>query len=389
MSEIIDKKSLASVVIPAYNAEVFLERTLRSALGQTHSNIEVIVVDDGSTDRTRVIAEAVATDDDRVRIISVPNGGVAKARNIGITEARGEYVAFLDADDLWHPTKVERQVVAINSKINGSEPAAVYAFSRTIDRNDRVTGSARPLALSGYTFARFLCTTPVGNGSSLLVRHRTAVEVGGFDPSWAARGIGGCEDLDFELKIAAKYPITAVAEYLVGYREYFGNMSSNGRSMALGSVLTIAHHIEQCPELPKWVARSAVALISEYAIGKLIGAGERKLLLRELIRLLQADFGRGFEFASTILIRKLSSLISTADPVQAADCSEKAYFFDVSPEFINNVSSNSKERLRVEEVLRRLEAVDSDLAKTFAPSFDNCKELVSAATLTKPNPGPF
>ena len=89
------KQPLTSVVIPAYNAELFLERTLRSALGQTHSNLEVIVVDDGSTDKTRVIAEAAAAADDRVRILSVPNGGVAKARNIGIAEANGEFVAFL------------------------------------------------------------------------------------------------------------------------------------------------------------------------------------------------------------------------------------------------------------------------------------------------------
>jgi glycosyltransferase involved in cell wall biosynthesis len=101
-----EKQPLTSVVIPAYNAELFLERTLRSALRQTHSNLEVIVVDDGSTDKTRAIAAAAATTDDRVRIISVPNGGVAKARNIGIAEANGEFVAFLDADDLWHPTKI-------------------------------------------------------------------------------------------------------------------------------------------------------------------------------------------------------------------------------------------------------------------------------------------
>src|SRR5579859_60770 len=75
-SDFMKKQPLTSVVIPAYNAEPFLERTLRSALRQTHRNLEVIVVDDGSTDKTRAIAEAIAATDDRVRIISVPNGGV-------------------------------------------------------------------------------------------------------------------------------------------------------------------------------------------------------------------------------------------------------------------------------------------------------------------------
>ena len=183
-----DKQPLTSVVIPAYNAEVFLERTLQSALGQTYSNIEVIVVNDGSTDNTRGIAEAVAAADDRVRIISMTNGGVAKARNIGIAEAKGKYVAFLDADDLWHPTKIERQVAAMSGSGNGHQPAAVYAFSRIIDRNDRVTGSGQRVLLNGYSFARHLCAKPVGNGSSLLVRRETALAAGGFDPTWAARG---------------------------------------------------------------------------------------------------------------------------------------------------------------------------------------------------------
>src|SRR6266481_2960226 len=119
-----NKQPLTSVVIPAYNAELFLERTLRSALRQTHSNLEVIVVDDGSTDKTRVIAEAAAAIDDRVRIISVPNGGVAKSRNIGIAEANGEFVAFLDADDLWHPAKFELQPAAISLKILAFHHAA-------------------------------------------------------------------------------------------------------------------------------------------------------------------------------------------------------------------------------------------------------------------------
>jgi glycosyltransferase involved in cell wall biosynthesis len=257
---------LTSVVIPAYNAELFIERTLLSVLRQTYSNLEIIVVDDGSTDKTRRIAEAAATRDDRIRIICVPNGGVAKARNIGLGEATGEFVAFLDADDLWHPTKIERQVAAMSSERDDYQPAAVYTFSRTIDMDDRVTENGRRIVLSGHCFARYLYARPVGNGSSILVRREMAVAAGGFDPTWAARGLGGCEDLDFELRLAAKYPITSLGLYLVGYREYPGNMSSNTLPMALGAISTIAHHINSHPELPGWVARSARASILEYAL---------------------------------------------------------------------------------------------------------------------------
>jgi cellulose synthase/poly-beta-1,6-N-acetylglucosamine synthase-like glycosyltransferase len=89
-----------------------IARTLRSALDQTYGNIEIIVVDDGSADRTRHIVESFSFEDSRVRLISTVNRGVAMARNFGIKNARGTYLAFLDADDLWHPTKIERQLQA-------------------------------------------------------------------------------------------------------------------------------------------------------------------------------------------------------------------------------------------------------------------------------------
>jgi len=365
-----NKQPRTSVVIPAYNAELFIERTLRSVLRQTYTSLEVIVVDDGSTDKTKVIAEAAATKDDRVRIISVPNGGVAKARNIGIAEANGEFVAFLDADDLWHPTKIEHQVAAMSHRTGDYEPAAVYTLSRTIDRDDRVFGSGKRVLLSGYSFARHLYARPVGNGSSILVRREAAIVAGGFDPTWAARGIGGCEDLDFELKIAAKYPITAIGLYLVGYRQYPGNMSSNKLAMALGALSTVARHIELCPELPDWVARNARASIAEYALGELLGAGHRKLLLQELARLFRTDFSRGLKFSALVFMRKLSCLMSTI-PSREPDSPKRPFFYDLSPEFIDD-SSGDGQQSRDREMLHRLEIVDSVLAKSMAHSLDNC-----------------
>jgi Glycosyltransferases involved in cell wall biogenesis len=364
-----NKQPPTSVVIPAYNAELFIERTLRSVLRQTYTSLEVIVVDDGSTDKTRVIAEAAASTDDRVRIITVPNGGVAKARNIGIAEANGESVAFLDADDLWHPTKIELQVAAMSHRTCDYQPAAVYTLSRTIDRDDRVLGSGKRVLLSGYSFARHLYAKPVGNGSSILVRREAAVAVGGFDPTWAARGIGGCEDLDFELRIAAKYPITAIGLYLVGYRQYPGNMSSNKLAMALGALSTVARHIELCPELPDWAARGARASIAEYALGELLGAGHRKLLLQELARLFRTDFGRGLNSAALILIQKLGSLMSPI-AIRESDAADRPFFYDLSPEFAGAGSGNGLPS-RDQKMLDRLETVDAVLAKSMANGFDN------------------
>lgn len=177
---------LVSVVIPAYNAARFIERTLKSALRQTYRNLQILLIDDGSTDDTRPLAGAVIGNDDRVRIISVPNGGVAKARNIGIAESTGGFVAFLDADDLWHPRKIELQLTTLLAS-NDDRASAVYAFSRVIDLDDRVMRSANTYACGGYVLARLLYAKFIGNGSSLLVRREAAVRVGGMN----RRGLRG------------------------------------------------------------------------------------------------------------------------------------------------------------------------------------------------------
>src|SRR5438874_4376035 len=103
-------EDLISVIIPAYNAEQFIERTIDSASQQTHRNLEIIVVDDGSTDQTASIVKRLTKKDRRLRLIRQPNAGVAAARNRGIKESRGDYLAPLDSDDLWHHTKLEKQL---------------------------------------------------------------------------------------------------------------------------------------------------------------------------------------------------------------------------------------------------------------------------------------
>src|SRR5437868_1326235 len=102
---------VVSVVIPAYNAAQWIEETIATVLAQTYRPLDVIVVDDGSMDETR---SAVKKFDDQIRYIHQPNSGVGAARNTGIRSARGEYVAFLDADDLWDAHKVEEQIALLH-----------------------------------------------------------------------------------------------------------------------------------------------------------------------------------------------------------------------------------------------------------------------------------
>ena len=251
---------------------------------------EIVVIDDGSTDHTSSIVEAIGATDPRIRLISEPNGGVAKARNLGIREASGDFVAFLDADDLWHPTKIELQVAALNAV---PEAVAVYGMSRLIDKQDRVIGNKTVRGSDGYTLGYHLYALPVGNGSSLLVRREIALALGGFEPAWNARGIGGCEDLDFELKVVSKYRVLSLPKYLVGYRVYPGNMSSDKRRMSQALVSTVEHHIRANPDLSSYVIQKAKASVLEHSLYYLVTGRHFLLAAPVLLRLLRADFGRG------------------------------------------------------------------------------------------------
>ena len=99
-----------SVIIPAYNAAATVERTIASVLNQSYTNLEVLVVDDGSTDETAALVQQMVDVAGRIRLLQKPNGGLVSARNHGIAHATGEFIAPVDADDLWHPQKIAKQV---------------------------------------------------------------------------------------------------------------------------------------------------------------------------------------------------------------------------------------------------------------------------------------
>ncbi|ANL30170.1 glycosyltransferase family 2 protein (plasmid) [Rhizobium phaseoli] len=254
---------LVSVVVPAFNASPYIERTLRSAVQQTYANLEIIVVNDGSTDDTARLVEKMAAVDPRIRLLSTSNRGVAAARNTGIEASSGLYVAFLDADDLWHRTKIEKQVNALHRL--SQDWAAVYVLHHIINRDDEIVCSYGSHVARGYIYARHLTFKYVANGSALLVRREVALEIGGFDSSYASAGIGGCEDLDFELRLAARYLIEVIPERLVGYRQYPGNMSSNHLQMGKGALEVVKRSLAANHHLPHYAARSAMNATRKYA----------------------------------------------------------------------------------------------------------------------------
>jgi glycosyltransferase involved in cell wall biosynthesis len=216
---------VVSVIMAAFNAGGTIEVSLGSALAQTHRDLEIIVVDDGSTDDTAAVAARVAAGDARVRLIRKANEGVSSARNAAIAVAQGDYVAPLDADDVWHSTKIEKQL-KVATAAPGGPPGFVYTWSRRIDGAGMVLSSGGADRVRGRALHRHLFRNFVGTGSSVLMPRFAVIEAGGYD-----EGLARSEDYLLQLRIAARHPVDVVPEYLVGYRVTPGSLTSSREAM--------------------------------------------------------------------------------------------------------------------------------------------------------------
>jgi glycosyltransferase involved in cell wall biosynthesis len=228
---------LVSVVIPAYNACSTIDETLRSVRSQSHSRLEIIVVDDGSSDSTVAIAQMHSDRDPRVKIIRQNNAGVAAARNAGWQSAQSDLIAFIDADDLWAPTKIERQLGAILSA--GGKIGLVYSWYAMIDDRNRILVKAAPTFFAGDVLENIFEGNFIGNGSAVLVRREALVAANGFESRLRAKGAQGCEDLMFYGRVAENFHFAVVPDYLIGYRYLPENMSSDFPRMLRSWMLVV------------------------------------------------------------------------------------------------------------------------------------------------------
>ena len=225
-------RDLVTVVIPAFNAAETIDETLSSVRWQTYRCLEIIVVDDGSTDKTAEIVRQHIARDQRVRLIKQENSGVAAARNRGISEALGDYVAPIDADDVWRPEKIEKQMAALHGA--GEAVGLVYTWSAVIDANSRILRRPAGARHAGHVAYEVACSNFIGNGSAVLMRKAAIQEAGGYDPSLRARSAEGAEDWLLYFRIAARYQFALVPEHLTGYRFLPTNMSANVLRMLKG-----------------------------------------------------------------------------------------------------------------------------------------------------------
>jgi glycosyltransferase involved in cell wall biosynthesis len=299
---------LVSVVIPAYNAERYLRRTLESALAQTYSPFEVIVVDDGSTDQTPQIVRSFCEQDRRVVLLQKENGGVATARNLGIQHSHGELIAPLDSDDVWYPEKLAEQVKLMQQC--DESVGLVYCWSRIIDDADRpivdITHRYEGDVVNELMFSNFL-----GNGSCALIR-RSCFDVVG----WYNGATTPCEEWDMYLRIAERYHVRLVPKILVGYREVLTSLSANYRRMERAFAAFTDELRKRHPELPHSIMRYARSSFYLYLTGKSNRQQQYGITLQYLWKCLAADPARilSSEFHLTLvkaLIRFITSPITS------------------------------------------------------------------------------
>ena len=194
----------ASVIIPVYNGSAYVGTAIRSVLAQTEPDLELIVVDDGSTDGTPDVVRQF--DDPRLRLLEQTNAGPSAARNLGIAESRGDWVGFLDADDSWRPEKLEAHLRRASER-----PAAGLTYSSVVVVDEQgALVEALKADLEGDVLESLLFGNVIwGGGSSAILRRDVFDRVGGFDPK-----IKYGEDWEMWLRVASAYPFAAVPEPL-------------------------------------------------------------------------------------------------------------------------------------------------------------------------------
>lgn len=239
-----------SVIIPAYNAITYLPETLENLLNQTYDDFEAIVINDGSTDGTFEWVSQIK--DARVRSISQANQGLAGARNTGINNAKGEYIAFIDADDLWEPSKLEKQVKILDEH---PQVGLVYTWVAYINEKSEPTGRVFQNQAEGYVWKELTQHNIVECGSVAMVRRDCFDSVGLFD-----RNLGSyVEDWDMWLRIAPNYEFKVIKEPLVYYRQLATGTSKNSEAMARSFQLVIEKAFKNTPTQMQYLKAKSYA----------------------------------------------------------------------------------------------------------------------------------
>lgn len=273
-----------SVIIPAYNVARYLEFALVSLVRQTYRCFEALIVDDGSTDNTAKIAMDFCRRDSRFRLLQKSNGGLSSARNYGIKQALGKYIALLDGDDVYCKEKLATHVRILEDL---ERVGVVYSASKAI-RDD---GKETFMTISGKPVNRdpviaLLCKNFIVHGSNAVFRRRLIEEVGEFDES-----LRSCEDVDFWLRIATtrRWHFYRLSRVSCCYRIRPSGLSFNVRQMEESRQKVIETAYQRSPEtIAPWLD-TARAYTYRYLGRVSLSSGDRRLASSYLKRAWQAD----------------------------------------------------------------------------------------------------
>ncbi|WP_404787654.1 glycosyltransferase family 2 protein [Altericista sp. CCNU0014] len=239
---------VVSIIIPAYNAMKYLPETVETVLQQTFQDYDVIIVNDGSTDDVETWVANL--NHPKIKLISQANQGLSGARNTGIQNAQGDYIALLDADDLWHPTKLEKQVQLLDRFANAG---LVYTWTALMDESGRPTGRFFSAEDEGKVWKKLIEFNVVGCGSVPLIRRSCFDTVGLFDRNLRSF----VEDWDLWLRMAPHFEFKVVKEPLVYYRQLPSSASRNWEAMAQSYQIVIEKNFSTAPDSMQYLkARS-------------------------------------------------------------------------------------------------------------------------------------
>ncbi|MEA2239237.1 MAG: hypothetical protein QOC81_3961 [Thermoanaerobaculia bacterium] len=271
-----------SVIIPTYNYGRFLREAVDSALAQTYTPVEVIVVDDGSTDDTpQILAEY----GERIRVIRQNNRGVGAARNRGIAAASGEYLAFLDSDDIWRPQALEREI----ARFDDDPGLGLVHCGAEVFGPDGKTISVSLDGMEGWVAADLLRLDReviAAPGCGIMVPKRIAEEIGGYDER-----LQPSEDWDFCYRIAVRYRVACVREVLVRYRLHGEGIHLNIRRMETAMLLALGKAFQSDDPAVQSLRNHSYGRIHRVLAGCYFQTHEPRLFLKHMAKSLRYDLG--------------------------------------------------------------------------------------------------